>query len=289
MIETASITGIEVSRANSFNVIRIVSILSYMVLILQIEHKNRTILFSMKTILQARRLKKVFNGTVAVNSISFDIYEGAITGLLGPNGAGKTTTIQMILDIITPTSGEITVFGKSLKNHREEVLSRVNFSSPYVNLPYNLKVIENLMTFARLYGVFNIKKKIAQIAQFFEIESLLSKMTSSLSTGQLTRINLAKALLNDPKLLLLDEPTASLDPDIADKTRKLLKRIQKERRVSIVYTSHNMAEIEELCERIIFLNKGVIVDDGSPADIIKKYGRKDLNEVFITIARNEHI
>lgn len=240
----------------------------------------------MKTILRVRNLKKIFNNTTAVNSISFDIHEGAVTGLLGPNGAGKTTTIQMILDIITPTSGEIAVFGKSLAHQREAILNDVNFSSPYVNLPYNLKVIENLKTFARLYGVSDIQKKIVQTAEFFEIEHLLPKMTSSLSTGQLTRVNLAKALLNDPKLLLLDEPTASLDPDIADKTRTLLKRIQKERAVSIVYTSHNMAEIEELCERIIFMNKGTIVDDGSPADIIKKYGRKDLNEVFITIARN---
>lgn len=238
------------------------------------------------SILGVHNLKKKFQNIVAVNNISFEIKEGQITGLLGPNGAGKTTTIQMILDIITPTSGEIRIFGKSLSRNREEILNAVNFSSPYVNLPYNLKVIENLSTFARLYGVVNIKKKIHELADFFEIGNLLPKMTSSLSTGQLTRVNLTKALLNDPKLLLLDEPTASLDPDIADKTRKLLKRIQKEKGVSILYTSHNMAEIEELCERIIFMNKGNIVDDGSPADIIKKYGRKDLNEVFIAIARD---
>lgn len=237
-------------------------------------------------ILQVKNLQKKFDSVCAVNNISFEIYEGNITGLLGPNGAGKTTTIQMILDIITPTSGEIKIFGQSLSVNREEILGSMNFSSPYVNLPYNLKVIENLTTFARLYGVANIKKKITQLADFFEIGDLLPKMTSSLSTGQLTRVNLAKALLNDPKLLLLDEPTASLDPDIADKTRKLLKRIQKERGISILYTSHNMVEIEELCERIIFMNKGNIVDDGSPTDIIKKYGRKDLNEVFITIARS---
>ncbi|HLD26691.1 MAG TPA: ABC transporter ATP-binding protein [Patescibacteria group bacterium] len=237
-------------------------------------------------ILKVHKLFKQFNSVIAVNAISFEMYEGTITGLLGPNGAGKTTTIQMILDIITPTSGQIRIFGQSITTQREEVLEKMNFSSPYVNLPLNLKVIENLTTFARLYGVQNIKKKIIQLADFFEIGDLLPKMTSSLSTGQLTRVNLTKALLNDPKLLLLDEPTASLDPDIADKTRKLLKRIQKERGISILYTSHNMAEIEELCERIIFMNKGNIVDDGSPTDIIKKYGRKDLNEVFITIARS---
>ncbi len=239
------------------------------------------------SILSINKLYKEFNSMNAVNGISFDMYEGTITGLLGPNGAGKTTTIQMILDIITPTSGQIRIFGKSIATEREEILGKVNFSSPYVNLPLNLKVIENLTTFARLYGVQNIKKKVIQLADFFEIGDLLPKMTSSLSTGQLTRVNLAKSLLNDPKLLLLDEPTASLDPDIADKTRKLLKRIQKERGISILYTSHNMVEIEELCERIIFMNKGNIVDDGSPSDIIKKYGRKDLNEVFITIARSQ--
>lgn len=238
-------------------------------------------------VLQVVKLQKNFGSVKAVNSVSFDIHEGKITGLLGPNGAGKTTTIQMILDIITPTSGKILIFGKSLPHHREEILGSVNFSSPYVNLPYNLKVIENLSTFARLYGVSNIKNKIHELADFFEIRDLLAKMTSSLSTGQLTRVNLTKALLNDPKLLLLDEPTASLDPDIADKTRKLLKRIQKEKGISILYTSHNMVEIEEICERILFMNKGNIVDDGSPTDIIKKYGRKDLNEVFITIARSQ--
>lgn len=240
-----------------------------------------------KSVVQVKNLLKKFDKTTAVDSISFDIYEGEITGLLGPNGAGKTTTIQMILDIVTPTSGEIRVFGMPTHTHREEVLGKINFSSPYVALPYNLRVMENLLTFARLYGVKKPRQKILELAEFFEITPLLSKMTSALSTGQLTRINLTKALLNDPKALLLDEPTASLDPDIADKTRKLLKRIQKEHGITMLYTSHNMAEIEELCERIIFLNKGKIVDDDTPDNLIKKYGRKDLNEVFLTIARGE--
>src|SRR3989344_8699449 len=157
-------------------------------------------------ILKVHKLFKQFNSVIAVNAISFEMYEGTITGLLGPNGAGKTTTIQMILDIIPPTSGQIRIFGQSITTQREEVLEKMNFSSPYVNLPLNLKVIENLTTFARLYGVQNIKKKIIQLADFFEIGDLLPKMTSSLSTGQLTRVNLTKALLNDPKLLLLDEP-----------------------------------------------------------------------------------
>lgn len=223
---------------------------------------------------------------VAVDDVSFSMEEGSIMGLLGPNGAGKTTTIQMILDLITPTSGIIKVFGLDMKHHREEILNKMNFSSPYVTLPSNLKVRENLYTFARLYGVKDIKKKVDELVDFFEIRDLLPKKTSSLSTGQLTRVNLTKALINDPKLLLLDEATASLDPDIADRTRKLLKRIQKERGVSMLYTTHNMAEVEELCDRVIFIQKGKIRDDGTPQSLIAKYGKQDLNEVFLDIARS---
>src|SRR3990167_3973562 len=237
-------------------------------------------------ILDVKNLTKIFGQFKAVDDISFSVQEGTITGLLGPNGAGKTTTIQMLLDLITPTSGAIKIFGKDMKHHREEILGRINFSSPYVALPGNLKVWENLATFARLYGVKDIKKKINDLADFFEIRNLLPKMTSSLSTGQLTRLNLTKALLNDPELLLLDEPTSSLDPDIADKTRLMLKRIQKERKVSILYTSHNMEEVEELCERVIFISNGKLKDDGTPAELVKKYGHKDLNDVFLSIARD---
>lgn len=239
------------------------------------------------TIIEVRNLRKEFNGVTAVDGISFGIEEGKITGLLGPNGAGKTTTILMLLDLITPTSGSITMFGKDMRHYREEILGKVNFSSPYVALPANMNVWENLATFARLYGVRDIKKKIHELADFFEIRDMLPKVTATLSTGQMTRLNLTKALLNDPKLLLLDEPTASLDPDIADRTRTMLKRIQKERGVTMLYTSHNMAEIEELCERVIFINKGRIVDDGTCAELVKKYGKKDLNDVFLTIARDE--
>jgi ABC-2 type transport system ATP-binding protein len=191
----------------------------------------------------------------------------------------------MILDLITPTSGTIQVFGLDMKHHREFVLGRVNFSSPYVSLPSNLKVWENLYTFARLYGVKDVKAKVNELADFFSIQDLLPKMTSTLSTGQLTRLNLTKSLLNDPSLLLLDEPTASLDPDIADRTRKLLVRIKKERGVTMLYTSHNMDEISEICDRVIFIQKGRVRDDGKPDELVKKYGRKDLNEVFLAIAR----
>ena len=197
-------------------------------------------------IISVKNLVKKFDKVTAVNNLSFNIEKGKITGLLGPNGAGKTTTIQMLLDLITPTSGEIKIFGKNLHKNREEILNSINFSSPYVSLPSNLTVWENLATFARLYGVKDIKDKVRKLTKFFEIEHLLSKMTSTLSTGQLTRLNLTKALLNDPKLLLLDEPTASLDPVIADKTIKMLSRIQKERNVTILYTSHNMKKIKKL-------------------------------------------
>lgn len=239
------------------------------------------------SIVEVKNLVKTFGKVNAVNGISFNIEEGKITGLLGPNGAGKTTTIQMLVDIVTPTSGSISMFGKELRKNKEEILGQLNFSSPYVALPYNLKVWENLITFARLYGVKNPEKRINELADFFEIRELLPKMTSALSTGQLTRLNLAKALLNKPKLLLLDEPTASLDPDIADKTINLLKKIQKRDKVTILYTSHNMKEVEDLCDRVIFINNGRIIDDGTPKELVKKYGHKDLNDVFLHIARDK--
>ncbi len=241
----------------------------------------------MTNVIETKNLVKKFGDFCAVDDLTLNIEEGKITALLGPNGAGKTTTIQMMLDIITPTSGEINIFGLSLHKHREEILAQMNFSSPYVQLPTNLTVMENLKTFARLYGVKNIKQRIEELADYFEIRNLLNKMTASLSTGQLTRVNLTKAFLNDPKLLLLDEATASLDPDIADKTRKVLKRIQKEKKVSILYTSHNMQEIEELCDKVIFINNGKLREEGTPEELIKKFGHKDLNDVFLQIARED--
>lgn len=238
-------------------------------------------------VIETKNLTKDFDKFRAVDNLNLKIEKGKITALLGPNGAGKTTTIQMLLDIVTPTSGDIKVFGLKLSDNKEEILSRLNFSSPYVSLPGNLTVRENLLMFARLYGKRNANAKIIELAKTFEIEEFLDKMTVSLSTGQITRVNLAKAFINDPELLLLDEPTASLDPDIADKTLTILQKMQSEKGVTILYTSHNMAEIERICQWVIFINHGKIREEGTPADLVKKFGHQDLNDVFISIAR-EH-
>lgn len=240
-------------------------------------------------VIETKNLTKDFGGFRAVDNLDLKIEKGKITALLGPNGAGKTTTIQMLLDIVTPTSGDVKIFGLSFKDNKEEILSRLNFSSPYVSLPGNLTVRENLLMFARLYGKKNAKAKIIEVAKTFEIEEHLDKMTVSLSTGQLTRVNLAKAFINDPELLLLDEPTASLDPDIADKTLTILQKMQEEKGVTILYTSHNMAEIERICQWVVFINHGKIREEGTPADLVRKFGHQDLNDVFISIAREEHV
>lgn len=241
----------------------------------------------MNNLLVVKNLTKKFKEFKAVDNISFELKQGEILGFLGPNGAGKTTTIQMILGLIKPTSGSVSMFGKDIQHHREEILSMVNFSSAYVSLPGNLKVWENLYTFARLYGVKNYKTRVAELAKFFEIENLLNKMYASLSSGQATRVNLAKALLNSPKILFLDEPTASLDPDIADRVRKYLKKIQTEQGVTILYTTHNMSEVEELCDRAIFINEGKIITEGKPEKLVKQFGLRDLNEVFIKLVRED--
>ena len=242
----------------------------------------------MQTVLEVNNLTKRYNATtVAVDDISFSMHEGEILGFLGPNGAGKTTTIQMILDIITPTSGQIHIFGKNILKNREQILNEVNFSSAYVSLPGNLRVWENLYTFARLYGVKGYKKKLEELMTTFDVFEYRNRMYASLSSGQASRVHLIKALVNDPRLLFLDEPTSSLDPDIADRTRKLLKKVRDEKGLSIFYTTHNMAEVEELCDRAIFINHGKIVSEGSPQSLVKKFGLRDLNEVFITIARRK--
>jgi len=236
-------------------------------------------------ILEASNLTKVFGKVTAVNNISFTMNSGEILGLIGPNGAGKTTTMQMLLDLTTPTSGTVSIFGLNMGRSHEEILGRVNFSSSYISLPFSLTVEENLKVFARLYGIKKAKEKIDELMEIFEIQDIRREPARRLSSGQNTRVCLAKALLNDPEILFLDEPTASLDPDMADKTRKLLKKLNRERNISILYTSHNMAEMEELSDRIIFLNKGKILATDRPAELLEKFHGKDLEEVFIKIAR----
>ncbi|MBI5809977.1 MAG: ABC transporter ATP-binding protein [Deltaproteobacteria bacterium] len=239
----------------------------------------------MKPIVEVRGLTKRFNGVTAVDGISFEMFPGEILGLIGPNGAGKTTTLQMLLDLTGPTAGEIRIFGLGFKESRAVILNQVNFSSSYISLPYSLTVRENLRVFARLYCVENIDERIGELLKIFEIEELLNSTVRKLSSGQITRVCLCKSLLNDPKILFLDEPTASLDPDIADKTRSLLRRITTERGTSILYTSHNMQEMEELCDRVIFMDKGRIIAAGVPGEIKERFKEKTLEEVFLKIAR----
>ena len=205
--------------------------------------------------------------------------------MLGPNGAGKTTTIQLLLGLTTPTSGSIRIFGLDLPEHRREILQRVNFSSAYISLPFNLSVRENLNVFARLYGVSDRARRIRELLELFEISDVAGTVTGRLSSGQVTRVNLCKAFLNDPEVLFLDEPTASLDPDIAEKVRGALKLVQKERGVTIVYTSHNMHEVELVCDRVIFLSHGRLVAQGTPREVIAQADQESLEQVFITIAR----
>ncbi len=239
----------------------------------------------MKKLVEVKGLTKEFGPIKAVNDISFDMYEGEILGLMGPNGAGKTTTLQMLLNLTYQSSGTVSIFGMDYKGHREEILSRINFSSSYISLPYALTVRENLLVFARLYGVKGAKAKIDTLLKLFEIDDIANTNTRRLSSGMITRVCLCKSLLNDPEILFLDEPTASLDPDIADKTRALLRRIREERGLSVLYTSHNMDEMEELCDRIIFMNKGNIIAMGTPDEILTQFGGADLEEVFLKITR----
>ena len=237
-------------------------------------------------VIEVENLVKVYNGTTAVDRLSFTAERGEILGLLGPNGAGKTTAIQMLLGIVEPTGGSVRIFGKDIRHNREEILQRTNFSSAYVSLPQNLRVMDNLRVFAKLYGVRNWHEKATTLLRLFEIDRFANRKTGQLSSGESTRLHVCKALLNDPELLLLDEPTASLDPDIADKVRKLLRQIQRERGITVLYTSHNMREIEEICDRVIFLHRGRKMAEGPPREVMAKFNEKTLEQVFIRIARD---
>lgn len=223
--------------------------------------------------IQVKNLTKQFGGFKAVDDISFHVKEGEIVGLLGPNGAGKTTTIQMLLGVLTPTSGDVRFFGKSFATHREEILEKVNFSSTYTNLPWNLSVKENLTFISYLYNLHDRKKQLEKIYEVFRLEKLLNQPLSELSAGQLTRVNLAKAFINNPQALLLDEPTASLDPEVAKLVRDFIMGERKKRNLSIIFTSHNMGEVEEVCDRILFINNGIIVANDTPENLMKSMDR----------------
>jgi len=241
----------------------------------------------MDPVLKVTNLTKVFNGLRAVDGISFEVARGEIVGVLGPNGAGKTTTIAMILGLLTPTAGTIQVLGMSMPQERQRILARVNFSSPYVAMPYNLTVLENLLVFAHLYGVQAPGKKIRELLEIFGLSTHSHQLTGRLSSGEATRLGLVKALLNDPEILFLDEPTASLDPDAAEHVRQTLLHIQQERGMTLVYTSHNMQEVERLSHRIIFLHRGRIIAEGSPAEVLRRFQQESLEQLFLEVARKQ--
>jgi ABC-2 type transport system ATP-binding protein len=233
----------------------------------------------------ARGLVKRYRATLAVGGIDFDIAAGSVTGLLGGNGAGKTTTIAMIMGLVRPTEGRVAVLGADMAHERHRVLHRMNFESPYVDMPHRLTVQQNLSVFARLYGVADVAAQIGRLAADLDLDGLLDRPCGKLSAGQKTRVALAKALINDPEVLLLDEPTASLDPDTADWIRSRLQDYCRQRGATILLASHNMGEVERLCDRVIMMKGGLIVDDDTPARLLARYGRSNLEEVFLDVAR----
>jgi ABC-2 type transport system ATP-binding protein len=232
-------------------------------------------------------LRKVYDDVVAVDGISFTLTQGSVTALLGGNGAGKTTTVSMLMGLVVPTSGTARVFGADMARDRHRVLHRMNFESPYADIPHRLSVRQNLEVFGGLYGVPDLPGRIRELAGEMRITDLLDRPSGKLSAGQKTRVALAKALINWPELLLLDEPTASLDPDTADWVRTHLERWRDERGATIVLASHNMTEVERLASRVIMLEKGRIVADDTPGGLIKTFGRDTLEEVFLAIARRD--
>jgi ABC-2 type transport system ATP-binding protein len=231
------------------------------------------------------QLVKVYKAVTAVDGITFALTPGAMTALLGGNGAGKTTTIASIMGLVMPTSGRVSVLGSDMTRHRYRVLHRMNFESPYVEMPMRLTVRQNLTVFGRLYGVDDLAERIAALAAELDLTDLLDRPAGKLSSGQKTRVSLAKSLLNRPEILLLDEPTASLDPDTADWVRGRLERYRDARGATVLLASHNMSEVERLCDRVIMMKQGRIVDDDTPARLLERYGRRTLEEVFLDVAR----
>ena len=230
-------------------------------------------------------LSKIYNNKDAVKDISFKVNRNEIIGILGPNGCGKTTTIGMILGLLKPSNGKVLINGIEIEKKRVDLLNHLNFISPYIELPKKLTVKQNLEVYGRLYDVKNLKKKIEMLSEKLRLSEIINKLTGELSSGQKNRVSLAKSIINNPTVLLLDEPTASLDPETGDFVRSFLESYQKENKASILLASHNMSEVERLCSSVLMMNKGLIVDSGKPEQLIKKHGRKNMEEVFLKITR----
>ena len=239
--------------------------------------------------IEVNNLVKQFKNALAVNNISFKINKGTIIGLLGPNGCGKSTTIGMMLGLIKPTSGTVVINGQNIENNRTSLLEKMNFISPYIELPKKLTVEENLKVYGRLYGVKNLEGKISEIMEKLNLTEFKKRKTGELSSGQKNRVSLAKALVNDPEILLLDEPTASLDPDVGDKIRTFIEDFASKKGATILLASHNMNEVERLCHEVMMMKDGKIIDKGKSSDLINKHGRKNLEEVFLKIVREQII
>ena len=237
--------------------------------------------------IEIKNLNKKYNNVEAVRNINFKINKGSIVGLLGPNGCGKTTTIGMILGLIKPTSGSVFVNEKNIEkeNNRTEILEKVNFISPYIELPKKLTIEENLKVYGKMYGVKNLKEKISDLMQQLNLLEFKKRKTGELSSGQKNRVSLAKALINDPEILLLDEPTASLDPDVGDYIRTYIENFASKKGTTILLASHNMNEVERLCSEVMMMKKGKIIDKGTCSSLINKHGRKNLEETFLKIVR----
>ncbi|MDC1177272.1 ABC transporter ATP-binding protein [Candidatus Pelagibacter sp.] len=243
----------------------------------------------MQNNLQIDSLSKSYNGVEAVDNISFTIKKNEIIGLLGPNGCGKTTTIGMILGLLKPSKGRVLIDNQDIEKNRINVLKKINFISPYIELPKKLTVKQNLYIYGKLYGVENLNEKIDYLCEKLRLNEILYSITGELSSGQKNRVSLAKAIINDPILLLLDEPTASLDPETGDFVREFLENFQKERRGSILLASHNMTEVERLCSSVLMMKKGSIIDYGKPEELILKHGRKNLEEVFLKLTKKNEL
>ena len=241
----------------------------------------------MKNSIEVINLSKSYKTKKAVNNISFKIDENEIVGLLGPNGCGKTTTIGMILGLLKPTSGQVLINGKNIENNKISILHKMNFISPYIELPKKLTVKQNLIVYGKLYNIKNLNERINFLSEKLRLGDLLDKITGELSSGQKNRVSLAKALINDPTVLLLDEPTAALDPETADFIRTFLEKLKEEKKISVLLASHNMDEVKRLCNSVMMMKDGNIVDGGTPEDLIEKYGQKNLEEVFLEIVRKD--